>query len=133
MTLSFLQKVRYLVFMEFIPTEEISVWISDMLDFESEDDDQCEEESCENLDTSRRLLDDTAADATTHEKKKSNFGKSSLVQNMGIVFIAALVIVIFLVLLLLVKYLVRNNQKCHAVYLKISNAVFYNLFIRYVL
>ena len=52
---------------------------------------------------------------------------------MGIMFVVALVIVIFLILLRLVKYFVMSDYRYYRAYMNVRVAIFYNLFIRYVL
>ena len=76
------------------------------------------------------MLDDTVPEST--EKKKSNFGSSNLIKNMGIMLLVTLGIAIFLLILWLGKWLALRDYKYYRVYMTIHDKVFYNTFIRFV-
>ena len=52
---------------------------------------------------------------------------------MGIMLVVAILIVIFLLLFRLMKCIALIDYKYYRVYMKVKDAIFYNLFIRFIL
>ena len=117
--------------MDWIPSDEITGWISKKLRIEEtcDDDTACEEE--EAVDRRRSLEKDVTASKS--KTKTVRFGKVNLIRNMGIMFVIALGIIIFYVLFRLAKCLAYSDYKYYRIYMTISEAIHYNLFIRYIL
>ena len=134
--LVFLRNIKNLVLMEFIPTEEISLWMTDKLGLGSqceEDEEDCEletepeaESSSDTIDNQRRLQEDS-------DSLKKKIGSSNIILNLGIMLIIALAIVLFLVIFRLLKFIVFYKYEWYKTYMTIQEKIFYNLFIRYIL
>ena len=115
--------------MEFLPTDGITAWLSEKLGLES----GCDGDACDVSEANRRLLDDEVDGADiTKVKKTSNFGTTSLINNMGIMLIIALAIVLFLILFFLLRCLVLYDYKYYRIYMTLYDKMFYNMFIRYI-
>ena len=54
-------------------------------------------------------------------------------RNMGIMFVIAFCIVLFLLLFRLLKCIALSDYRYYRIYMTIHDAMFYNLFIRYVI
>ena len=52
---------------------------------------------------------------------------------MGIMFLIALCITVFLLLLRLLKFIALKDYRYYRVYMTLYEAIFYNLFIRYII
>ena len=52
---------------------------------------------------------------------------------MGILFLIALCIAIFLLLLRLLKFIALLDYRYYRIYMQVYEAIFYNMFIRYVI
>ena len=110
--------------MEFLPTEQVTAFLSRM--FKGED----ESEECEGCkSTSER-------DEISQPSKVpvlSRLGSGNLIQNLGIMLVIALAIVLFLLILVLMKYLGRRYERVSELYKNLRNKVYYNTLIRYVI
>ena len=117
--------------MDWLPTDVPIDWLSSKLGLEA----NCEEEerACqegEDKPDRRRRLDDAKKPQWTKTQKS---GSGNLMRNMGIMFVVAFCIVLFLLLFRLLRCIALSNYRYFRIYMTVHDAIFYNLFIRYVI
>ena len=129
----FLQVMKNLALMEFLPTDQVVDFMSDVLQLDEKT--ICiacidEENETRRLETdSKNIGQDESNEVASMEK----FGSPNLVRNLGIMFVIALAIAILLILLRLIKCLEHRYQWVRKLHKWIHDRIFYNLFIRYIL
>ena len=137
--LKFLNRIKILVLMEFLPTDEFIDWISEKLGISQD----CEECDVDDVDSRRRLLDEVKSDGndtdTSSALERSNIsteriiGGKNLLKNMGVMFALGACIILFIVVFISIRCLVKGSETCYKIYMTIQEKMFYNLFIRYFL
>ena len=131
----FLGKLKELALMEFLPTDDVINFLSELMGLDDEEG-KCED--CDIVMSTRRLDEaDESADDNTDEHSDqltvSSLGSQNLVRNLGIMLVIALIIALLLLLDRLLKLLVKRYSWLQKLYKLIHDKIFYNLFIRYIL
>lgn len=155
MSKAFLEAVKIIAMLEFIPSDWLTDPISDWLGFpkcDGQDESQCDEALTEAIEdeqqqskvseSNRRLSRRDLAANAGDEEEEDGYGEEAdftklkgpnLIKSIGVFFAVAALILLIIALILCFRACSMTKYQCFKCYMTIKNKVFYNLFIRFAL